>query len=317
MPRRILITTLIASTIVLLAFCPADAKKKKSTPCLIPGQCGSAEEVGDYDKSGKALLDKVSHDPSLMNLDYLQYFIGRPGNERTQRGKLSTHYTWMDEDQQLRYELTQQQTTPGSVVDAQMNFHLRGMGLTFETVDKLYGEMSRKYFDFKGHPNKLFTFAPDTYVSFSSPPNTFRVTEAKVMYRGKPLPPPSLSEMQLAQSAMIARASVKHSNGEHDPELITLLQQRVQIDPRDPEAHLHLAQSLHKQARLHEAIGEYKVALALSGSNQDVRMQALDALRAMKLFPPDDEPRRRNLEIVQNGNRMETRGNEKKANGSP
>jgi hypothetical protein len=188
------------------------------------------------------------------------------------------------------------------------------MGLTFDKLDKFYGNCSRRFYDYYGRPNELFTFAADTYLSFASQPNTFRLDEAKIIYKGAPLPPPSATDMAAAQANLLARAHAAGNSKISDEELLPSLFAHVKCEPNDPEAHLQLAQALQRRAQIHAAIGEYKLALAMSGDNDDVRKQSLYALRSMHIIDDSSpEERRRNLEIVDNGQRLSVVGKEKKS----
>jgi predicted Zn-dependent protease len=92
-------------------------------------------------------------------------------------------------------------------------------------------------------------------------------------------------------------------NGEHVSarESLPVLEARAKTRPGDPEAHLHLAEAYKAQSQLVGAIGEYKVALALSGGNQEVRDKALSALRQMHVIDDADPLDRRKLELVNGG----------------
>jgi hypothetical protein len=107
------------------------------------------------------------------------------------------------------------------------------------------------------------------------------------------------------------RRKGKHTDVPSVQETAPMLMTRLQAQPFNAEAHLHFAQALQKACRIHEAIGEYKLALALSGDNEEVRNQSLQALRDMNLLPPQTPQPRRNLEIVDHGQHMKVVGNEK------
>ena len=296
------------------------------------GTCPKKEKPV-FDDTTRNVLWQVSHNPSLMNVEYLKYFIGRPENEKQQRGQ-QRHYYWYGANRQPIHELIQSEGAPGQVVESTMITSLEGTGLTFDQLHKIFGNESRRFFDYYGHPNELFSFSPNTYLSFGSAPNSFRLNQATVMYRGEPLPPPPAEEMQMAQTAMIERAENasaangkaysktkpgkkqkpnKDPNAVADSELLPLLIARVKSQPLDAQSHLMLAQALQHQAHLNEAVSEYKIALSLSGDNQDVRNQSIQALKDMMLFADEDPQPRRNLEIVDNGQHMRVVGNEKKS----
>ena len=314
-----------------------------------------------FDDQTQMMIWELSHRPELMNLAYLQYFIGHPENEGVTRGSDRHYYWYKGPDRQLVYELIQVEDGPGRIVDSRMIVHLKGMGLTFDKIEKIFAAAnatanangsagangsiggtnntgsnpaptiaSKRFFDYYGHPNEVFVFVPNTSVAFSCPSNTYRLDQAKIVYRGAPLPEPSVDELAMAESTMIARARSAHltnmakdrANGKGKrknrnsdvpsvAETAPMLMTRLQAQPFNAEAHLHLAQAYQKECRINEAIGEYKLALALSGDNEDVRNQSLQALRGMNLLPPQVPQPRRNLEIVDHGQRLKVVGNER------
>jgi hypothetical protein len=293
-----------------------------------PGAVGPVKKAEVFNEQAQFVVWQVSHNPALMNVNYLAYFIGRPENDSPQLGA-QKHYYWYDPQRQPVYELIQQEVAPGAITDSQMIIHLKGQGLTFDKLDKLYGKQSRRFYNYDGHPTELFSFVPNTTLAFGSQQNSFRLTSAKVIYRGSPLPLPTADDMAAGESAMIARArasalarnaattkgkgngkGIQSVLGSNDPEFIPMMMKRVKTQPYSSEAHLHLAQGLQRQARIHEAIGEYKIALALSGDDPQVRDQALKALGAMQLLPPETPMQRRNFEIVDNGQHIRVVGNE-------
>lgn len=286
--------------------------KSKSWSCL-SGHCQpSTSET--LDPTAQSIIWQASHQPELMNIEYLKYFIGRPANEKTQRGSLSKSYFWYDDQRQPRYELHQSELTSGQVVDSTLVVHLKGQGLTFEKLHPLYGNMSRRFYDYGAHPCELFSFAPSTFLSFSQETSSFRLSQAKITYRGPALPPPGEKEMQAAEEGLILRSTAGQMAAGTGPDTIPLLRARLKCHPVDAESHYLLARALASQSLIQEAIGEYKIALALSGNNPEIRQQSLSALRQMHIIAPGEEPvERRNMEIVDSGQHIRVQGHEKRS----
>lgn len=303
MNRRVFYHTLLAAIVAgswLSAPLAVDAKPKLLPSCWGMGCAPKAKEV--FDPEAQLLIDKLSHDPSLMNVEYLKYFIGRPKNERHQKGSTNPHYYWYDANDHVTYQLEQQMSGPGQVVGAQMLVPLHGFGLTFEKAEKLYGPPAKRFYDYQARPAEVFTFAPNTFVSFSSKPNTFRCDEAKIIYNGPPLPPPSSLAMAEAEAALVAKSELASTPEQFTPEAIPVLEARVKNKPLDAEAHLQLADAYRRQSQLHAAIGEYKTALAVSGSNAAVRDQSIAALRQLRVIDDQYDPTTtRHLELVHSG----------------
>lgn len=316
MNRRVFGSAIIATAVAgcMIGSLPVEAKKPKLPFCW-NGNCSPKQEEV-FEPEAQQLIWKLSHQPELMNIEYLKYFIGRPHNEKHASTNLNPHYIWYDGHEQVKYELELMQSTPGQVTHAQMTAHLNGMGVSFDKLGALYGQPAKRFYDYHARPAEVYSFVPTTYLAFSSPPNTFRCNEAKIVYSGAALPQPSITDIADAEAQMVARGqavgqSVAQS-GEVATDSIPILQARAQTRPMDPEAHFHLAEAYRKQSQLNGAIGEYKVALALSGNNQDVRERSLAALRQMRVIDDSDPLDRRKLELVHGGQFLRAASQDKK-----
>jgi hypothetical protein len=301
MNRRVFGYAMIATALAgcMIGSLPADAKKLKLPACW-GGNCAPApKEV--FENEAQQLIWNLSHQPELMNVEYLKYYIGRPHNEKHQMTQLNPHYIWYDGHEQVKYELEQSQSVPGQVVHSQLTVHLSGMGVSFDKLGALYGQPAKRFYDNQARPAEVYSFIPTTYLAFSSPPNTFRCNEAKIVYSGPALPKPSAEDLAQGEEALVARGAMLGQSGDITSDAVPILQARAQTRPSDPEAHLHLAEAYRKQNDLNGAIGEYKVALALSGANQDVRERSLMALRQMHVIDDADPLERRKLELVHGG----------------
>jgi hypothetical protein len=313
MHRRAFGYTLIAAALAgcMIGALPAEAIKKPKLPFCWGGSC-APDQKEEFNPEGEQLIWKMSHQPELMNIEYLKYFIGRPHNEKQADGTLNPTYIWYDGHEQVKYELEQTHSTPGQVVHSQFTVHLEGQGVSFDKLTALYGQPVKRFYDYHARPAEVYSFVPTTYLAFSSPPNTFRCNEAKIVYSGQPLPLPSPTDIAEAEAAMVARGAMLGNSGELTTEAIPILQARARTRPSDPEAHFHLAEAFRQQNDLNGAIGEYKVALALSGSNQEVREKSLAALRQMRVIDEYDPDQRRKLELVNNGQFLRAAARDKK-----
>ncbi len=323
MNRQLLKTSFLAALIVGCACSPASEPKNKSKK-----NSSSADNsvVDAFNPETQILISKLSHNPELMNIEYLKFFIGRAENESYASNSLRPHYYWYDGHHRLTYELEQTQQSPGQVTESQMTLHLNDDGPAFSALGALYGEPAKRFYDQNAHAAELYSFVPNTFLIFSSPPNTFNCSQAKIVYRGTPLSMPSSTEMDLAQTAMIGRSAGLEQE-QLTSDSLPLLQARVKTQPLDAEAHFALAQSYAQQSQLHQAIGEYKVALALSGTNANVRDKAITALRKMRVIDDTYDPTfKRQLELVHHGQSLKASGQQKQTppplpagavNGSP
>jgi hypothetical protein len=166
---------------------------------------------------------------------------------------------------------------------------------------------------------------PYTTLTFSSTQESFRLNEARIVYSGPPLPPPSPEQMQAAQAAMFERAHAtaqsaekNESHGAPTAETVSLLRARVRSQPGNAEAHLDLAQALRRSCQINGAIVEYRAALNLSVDDKDVHDKALKALQSLRVIQSDgdsDPNRRQDLELYNHGQRLRAHGWQKQQQG--
>lgn len=298
--------------------------------------------------SGKPSLDfqtqefisALAHRPELMNLEYLQHFIGRPVNERSQRAMPDKQYHWYGPEGALRYELTQTEHPREQMTESRMTMHLPNSTVTLEDVERLYGKTAQRFYEYGAHATLLYSFVPNTQLVFVVPRTTFRVGQVKVNYRGPTLPPPSTADIAQGRDQFKARMleMVDQGNwGQAVPWLLT----RLKENPYDGDAHYQLGRAYARQGHLHEAIVQYKAALALaspvSGGNSaggvsssaingsqeqssaggDLRKKCIAGLRELKVVVQPEEQYekdrayRKKLRIFQKGQRIRARGKEK------
>jgi hypothetical protein len=252
--------------------------------------------LGPFESINADLLDPVtaqliwqlSSKPELMNLEYLNYYLGPPDNQTKQIGIRSKAYYWYDRMRQPRCELYQELDGPGEVIESQMVFHLPGGDLDFGLIEKKLGPALRNYFDHSANPTRMYCFRPNTTLAMSSTPNTFAITKATVTYMGPPLPHPDYNDIHVASDSFVSRTV----NPRQPPNLLnwletlSLAKRRAQENPADPGAHACLAEALRRTGNVHEAIGEYKQALALDRYNDAVRQQCIQGLKELFVLPP-------------------------------
>ena len=308
-----------------------------------------AGQQPSLDLETQDLLTRLSHQPELMNLDYLQFFIGRPENERSQRGSATRNYYWYNTRRQLKYDLGQQGKELGQVEESIFTVHFPDSTISFDDVRRLYGEGTRQFYEYHGQPAMLYSFVPDTTLVFISPQSTFRVNQAKVVYRGGPLAMPAAADLKTAEDHMLAR--VKDFAGhERWDEMVPVLLERLKQNPQDGEAHYQLGRAYAKTGHIHEAILQYKAALSTvppqaqepakpaslsseppalqslsnpasgdagqADSQESLRKRCLDGLRELRVLPAQPTTksqqieRRKKFKIVHKGQRIRVSGTE-------
>jgi tetratricopeptide (TPR) repeat protein len=230
------------------------------------------------------LLRSLATRPELMNLNYLQYIIGRPENERAQRGNPTKNHFWYDSARNLTYELYQTEAGSGQVVESIFVSHLQNCGITLDEVQKGFGANPKEFYDYNSNPTALYSFSPNTCLAFTAPRNTFAVKQAKIVYRGTPLAAPLPAEMQAVQDAFINKALLHVQQGNH-ADAIPMLQTIIAENPSSARGHLALAQAYASQTHIHDAINQYKIALALAPADGTITGPAMAGLQALRAVP--------------------------------
>lgn len=317
------VATFLALSVFILA--PALAEAKSKTSLQQQAQPANAQKPKAFpakimDPTTGFLIWQVSHQPELMNVDYLKYYLGKPDNMMTPQTPGTKAYYWHDKIHRPICELHQVEKA-GQVLQSQMIFNVYGNALALDDVQDVYGKGFKRYFDYDGHPTELYSFVPHTSLALSSPQNTFCVNKAIVTYAGGPLPTIHPDHMQLAHDAHAAKVQ-SHADAGNWHEALATARERVHEHPNDAEAHIALAQALKKTGNAHDAIGEYKYALALNKYNESVRQQAIDGLKGLHVLPKEFGEQKseemiaekRKLKFVHKSQRLRTNGTEDPAN---
>jgi hypothetical protein len=263
----------------------------------------------------EALLRTLSQKPQLMNLAYLQYYIGRPANERTQRGNPTKQYHWYTPDRsKLLYEMYQQEAGHGQVVDSTFVAHLDEYAPSLEQVNKVFGEPTHRFFDVNSDLNELYTISPTTSLSFVSPRNLFRVSQAKVAYRGPVLGEPSMEDMKMAQDGLMNKAFLSADKEEEAAKAIPLLQMYVNEHPQEAEGHLNLAKAYANGGHVHHAANEYRLVQTMPNLTDEQRNRAVSGLKDLHHVPvsEDEQQQYKNLAVKRHGQRLKATGFDKK-----
>lgn len=282
------IFTLVLSTTNYPAVAKKNTQAKTVADSSTLSLSGPFQELpgSAMDPTDGILLWQVSHKPELMNIQYLRYYLGEPDRQTTNIGVRSHAYYWYDRHRNKKCELFQEHDQPGQIVESVMVMHLPPGEFDFKVMEKSLGPPARSFYDHSADPTRMYSFAPNTTLSMSSPPNTFAITRATVSYLGAPLPEPSFEDLKVAHDSYIAKIQQKAVGKNvnwHDA--LAGARERVQMHPTDAEAHIGLAQVLKKTGKVHEAISEYKLALSLNKYNDAVRQQCIQGLKDLYVLP--------------------------------
>jgi hypothetical protein len=272
--------------ILLLSASSADCKHKQKEP-----------PPPAMDQRTEQLIRTMSTQPELMDLDYLQPELGRPENEHSQRSNPERQYHWYDSVSHTPlYELDQTLMPPskkviapsalfstaGRVTESIFTVYLDQQNIKADDIKQIFGPEEKTYFDDKGVRCKFYNTAPNTNLVFLEPQGMFRVTQARITYQGPPLPPVSLYERDQASDANLKLASQELDRQDwHAAELH--LRQHLARYPQDAAVHFELAQTLREESEINQAINEYKAALSLAGTNQELREKCIAGLSELKV----------------------------------
>lgn len=283
------VSKLLAIVLVLSLGGVAVEAKKKVASNYLPHP--KLDGVGTFsskavDPSMAFVMWQVSHHPELMHVEYLKHYLGKP--EIMQVGEKAYACFWYDHVRQARCELHQEEDKTGQHFQSRMIFHFPGNQLSIDEFNDVYGGGYKRFFDYNGHPNELYSFAPNTSLAVTSPLNCFAVKKATVTYLGPVLAHPADEHFQHAKAHYRAKVQAHHDNGNWS-EMLLHAQERVHDHPNDPEAHALLAKALMKTGSVHESIGEYKYALTLNQQLHDPNVNALciAGLQDLHVVPKD------------------------------
>lgn len=257
------------------------------------------------------MVNKLAHQPELICIRYLHYFLGRPEDSPANRFNSTKHYVWYRPNRRgVKYELVQEESQPGRVTESTLLFHTDDLDLDLQKVESKFGKAPRKYFDQMSSPTEEYSFAPNTVISFTQKPNTFQVGRIAINYKGDPLPPPSLEDMARAQMQRKGLGMDHISHGRYR-EGIGVLSEHLGENPEDIEAHLALAQAFKANCQINEAIAQYRYTLANSGNNPAVQSQCIKDLQEMKVLPSvtaDSELQQHSVNLKHKGQRLRRGG---------
>lgn len=279
------------------------------------------ERKHQVDPVALQVISKLSHQPELMNVSYLQYYLGLPANQAENEMRTDQCYYWYSTDRgMLRYKLEQNEIALNTVTDAMFTVYLPDSGLTFKDMESKYGKPVKRFFNEYSFPTEQYNLIPNTSVSFIQPQNAFEIQEVVIHYRGHPLPLPSALDMKLASCERRANAFEYHCQKNWSSEL-PLLQSHLAEHPEDIEAHCALAQALKAIGHINEAIAEYEFALAQTSNNTELRQKCIAGLKELKVLPENNKklPEYYELKRVDKGQRfrvskVEHRNAHRKAN---
>lgn len=303
-------SSLTVTTCFLLAavlLCPAGYGKKKSASLL--DAAGSS--IGNWEPiniSKGDLLWELAHNPSLLDVNYLQYYLGKPDAVQNQGTERISY--WYDRMRRPLFELHTAETGYSGQQRSSFIANLPGSGIPAELLPEIYGTEAKRFFDFQSQATELYSPAPDTHIAFTAPKHAYGYKLVKIMYAGNRLPAPTAADLDKARQHLASKASMDVKNPQWQ-DLVGLLEQRVNEQPDDPGVRLAYAQALAKSSRVHEAIHQYKNVLSITSLPDPLKKQALDGLRSLQALDghvPAAAAVQRKLVVVDKGQHVRVAG---------
>jgi len=245
-----------------------------------------------FDQQTLLLVVTLSHQPELMNLDYLEYYLGRPENEKAMASHGMRNYYWYEPGKRrLKYQLRQSQLIPGQMVESRFDAFTPDSKVDLEDIDDAFQDIpSKKRFNEKGVPTQVFQFVPNTTVEFTQPHNAFAVQQIVIRYDGPPLKQPDQQAMGNASDFRKAKLDDYVKKGNWN-EALPLLQQHLKEHPEDVISQIDLADAYKYTGHLNEAIGQYQIALGNSGAVQELSDRCYKGLQDTKVLPSRENPK--------------------------
>ena len=286
------------SSVVFLCCLAADAQQTASPAAAnnvgspgsgsVPNFPGiAAFPASAIDPALAIVLANVVRKPDLMNPAYLNYYLGAPdkGTNNAFDEQSAVHH-WYDRMRYPRAELNSERDIATARQANVMVMHMPGTGLDLPALEEMLGPGGKRFFDYNGHPAVMYSFEPHTSVSFVSPHNSFAVRKAVVTYKGPLLPPPSDEDMVMAKNYHVGKLSELAAK-EQWRDYLQLMRQGVQEHPDDPYAHVALANALSRTGHVHDAIVEFKHAMAMNPADEALKKQCADGLKRLRLGAPE------------------------------
>lgn len=268
-------------------------------------QPASAGTTRGFDDETIAFFNKMALNPSLLNEEYLKIMLGAPTYRQHQPGSPSHVYWHVPGFKGPKYELVTFGQAPGQVTSASFIVHKPAVDASFKDVESVFGQYPLRRFDQQSRPVEIFSFRPDTQLSFVKPQNTFQISHASIDYEGPPLPPPSVFDVMEARERRKQKVVDLHDQKQYTHS-IEHLKAHLRDHPYDAESHYLMGNALRQTCALNPAVKEYCTALSLAGGNAELAENCLKALNELKVMPlsAEEMDRLHQLKLVQNEQRL-------------
>ena len=239
------------------------------------------------------LLGRLALRPELLNADYLEYYLG-PITQSIKQPSALSQYTkavaaktiWQPQTEVniLDKLETSQQSQSNYIAEFMTNIP-QTAHLEVQDIDTALRVDSKKSFDENGQPIDIYTTRPDTHVLIYPMPGLRDISKIRIKYAGYNPGLPTQADMQEASDYRRSLAFAHYDLGNYR-QAISLLNEHLKANPNDTEAHLKLAEAYKANSSLNESINEYRIALAQSGDDTDLRSRCLAGLHSLKIDPP-------------------------------
>jgi len=257
-------------------------------------QSESQKLIQNRTNADLTLLGQLAEKPQLMNVSYLQCYLGPSDGQlnstyvppQHKSVPASTTYWRTIGGYHVAYKLTNSTIGQNDQVvefnsKVPENTHIR-----LKDVDKVLNVSAKPSFDEQGAPISEYDSRPDTRVLVYERPGLADIIKIRIYYSGSPLPPPSAQDMQQAIKYRRDTAFAFKKQGNYD-QAIPMLRAHLQSNPADAEAHLKLAECYKAKCQVNDSIAEYRTALDKSGDDNDLHKSCLKGLESLKVKSPE------------------------------
>ncbi|MBU6452450.1 MAG: hypothetical protein KGS72_11765 [Cyanobacteria bacterium REEB67] len=260
-------------------------------PTNFPDLIAATNKKPPHGKSTLSFMVSLARRPELMHPQYLRMVLGSPDQARAHSFPANS-FSWSQSDLwKVRYSLSR--TMGGGSSGGANGFECRQFIVAYgqskirlKDLQSRLGKPTRCYFNDRAQPVELYQISPTTTLSASEPINSFDIERIIVSYTGPVLPP--VGQQDLFQASLFRQEQIDHHLDRGNRERgLAFLQEHIDDNPEDIEAHLLLADTLQRRSDVNGAIAEYRRALALAQGSSDLPMQkkAIKGLRRFGLAP--------------------------------
>jgi hypothetical protein len=261
--------------LTLLPVCAQASTGSKATD--FPELIAAANKKAPHGKSTLPFMISLARRPELMHPQYLRMVLGSPDQARAYSYPANS-FSWSQPDlSKVRYSLSRTMGggSAGGASGCECRQFIVAYGqskIRLKDLQARLGKPTRRFYNDRAQPVELYQISPTTTLSASEPINSFDIERIIVSYTGPVLPP--VAQQELFQASIFRQEQIDHHLDKGNRERgLAFLQEHLDDNPQDIEAHLLMAETLKRRSDVNGAIAEYRRALALAQGSNDLPRQ--------------------------------------------